>query len=279
MAKRLFVLAALESRIFSSFLEDVPKRDVEISQRSLQYYAAHFVQKGLFRSILPLLKRSGCLGVAQGLLRFFPGLRARLKSRIPDRTRTAEGVGKSRFPGISRKEPVFIGFLNNHVGEILSRFALCGAAKFISTQVVSPLCVERSFAFQVMVVLLPLRLPRISCLSSRNSIETNQGDERDGNSVREAISPNLRLARSSYPSIWNTGETVLSCPLKFVSVSICVSRLHSAANYRALRMRMAVSPQKTPSAPKPAIPTHCASAMKRGAAGKSRAEAASFGRQ
>ena len=78
----------------------------------------------------------------------------------------------------------------------------------------------------------------------RNSVETSQGDERGGDSVRKAISPNLRLARSSYPSVGNTGETILSCPLKFSSVSTCASRLDIAAFYRDLRMRRAVLSSK-----------------------------------
>jgi hypothetical protein len=56
-------------------------------------------------------------------------------------------VGKSRFPGISRKEPVFTGFLNNHARGILSGFAPYGAAKSISNQVASQLWVDHSFAF------------------------------------------------------------------------------------------------------------------------------------
>lgn len=139
IANRLFVLAAFEERIIGSFLEEVFKRGVKVSERLLQNDAAHIVQKDFLRLLLPLCQRLGCLGVAQGLSRFFVDFRAQLKSLIPDKTRTAERSSKLRFLVISRKEPVFIGFLNNHAHGILSRYAPRGAAKFISTQVASQL--------------------------------------------------------------------------------------------------------------------------------------------
>jgi hypothetical protein len=146
-ANRLFVLAAFEAWIGGSYLEEVVKCSVEVSQRLLQYDAADLLQKGCFRFLLPLGQGFRCLSVAQRLLRLLVGFRAQFKSPIPDKTRTAEGVGKLRFLGIRGKEPVFIGFLNNHEDGILSRLAPLGAAKFISIQVASQLWMEHSFAF------------------------------------------------------------------------------------------------------------------------------------
>jgi hypothetical protein len=147
IAHRLFVLAAFEARICGPFLEEVVKRGIKVSERLLQNDAAHFIQKGFLRLLLPLRQGFGCLSVAQGLLRFLVGFRAQLKSQIPNKTRTAKGSSKLVLLGIGRKEPVFIGFLNNHAHSILSRFAPCGAAKFISTQVAWRLWLEHSFAF------------------------------------------------------------------------------------------------------------------------------------
>jgi hypothetical protein len=147
VANRLFVLATFEARICGSFREEVLERGVKVSERLLQNDAAHIVQKDFLWFLLPLRQHFGCFGVAQGLERFFVGFRAQLKSLIPDKTRTAEGSSKLHFLGISWKEPVFIGFLNNHADSILSRYAPRGAAKFISTQVASQLWVEHFFAF------------------------------------------------------------------------------------------------------------------------------------
>ena len=73
IANRLFVLASFEARIFGSFLEEVLKRGIKVSERLLQNDAANIVQKDFLRFLLPLSQRLGCLGVAQGLLRFFVG--------------------------------------------------------------------------------------------------------------------------------------------------------------------------------------------------------------
>jgi hypothetical protein len=68
IANRLFVIAAFESRIFGSFLEEVLKRGIKVSKRLLQNDAAHIVQKDFLRFLLPPRQGLGCLGVAQGLL-------------------------------------------------------------------------------------------------------------------------------------------------------------------------------------------------------------------
>jgi len=147
IASRPSVFAAFEARIFGSFLKEVIKRGVKVSEGLLQDDAAHVIQKSFLRFLLPSRQRFGCLGVAQRLMSFFVGFRPQLKPLIPDKTRAAEGSSELRFLGIGRKESVFIGFLNDHGQGILSRFALRGAARFISTQVASQLWVEHSFAF------------------------------------------------------------------------------------------------------------------------------------
>jgi hypothetical protein len=147
IARRLSVFTAFEARIFGPFLEEVIKRGVKVSKRLLQDDAADIVQKDFLRFLLPSRQRYGCLGVAQGLLRFSVGFRLQLKPLIPDKTRAAESSSELRFLGIGGKEPVFIGFLNNHARGILSRLAPHAAAKFISTQVASKPWVEHSFAF------------------------------------------------------------------------------------------------------------------------------------